>query len=74
MMNQSAKDGEWSSPHYGGEGEWFCPSYQGVWATRWGRGVGDPGRPGIVRAAGVAEIMPHPQTKGRETGKANIGL
>ena len=21
-MNRSAQDGEWSSPHYGGEGDW----------------------------------------------------
>lgn len=74
-MNQSAEDGEWSSPHYGGEGVWFHPiAPRCLWATRWGRGVGDPGRPGIVRAAGMAEIVRHPQTKGRETGKANIGL
>jgi hypothetical protein len=24
-MNRSAKDGEWSSPHYGGEGVWVPP-------------------------------------------------
>ena len=29
-MNRSAKDGEWSSLHYGGEGAWFPPSHHGV--------------------------------------------
>ena len=24
-MNRSAEDGEWSSPHYGGEGTWVPP-------------------------------------------------
>ena len=45
-----------------------------VRATRWGRGVGDPGRPGIVRVEGMVEIVRHPQTKGRATGNANVGL
>src|SRR6516165_2247702 len=74
-MNRSAKDGEWSSLHYGGEGVWFHPiAPRCVRATRWGRGVGDPGRPGIVRAEGMVEIVRHPQTKGRATGNANIDL
>jgi len=30
MMNRSAKDGERSSLHYGGEGVLVHPSYQGV--------------------------------------------
>jgi hypothetical protein len=30
MMNRSAKDGAWSSLHYGGEGVLIHPSYQGV--------------------------------------------
>jgi hypothetical protein len=64
-MNRSAKDGEWSSLHSGGEGVWFHPSApRCVRATRWGRGVGDPGRPGSVQAGGRVEIVRHPQTKG----------
>src|SRR5215475_5069436 len=74
-MNRSAKDGEWSSLHYGGEGVWFHPiAPRCVRATRWGRGVGDPGRPGIVRVEGMVEIVRHPQTKGWATGNANIDL
>jgi hypothetical protein len=58
QMNRSAQDGEWSSLHYGGEGAWFHPiAPRCVRATRWGRGAGDPGRPGIVQAAGMVEIM-----------------
>ena len=30
MMNRSAKDGVWSSLHYGGEGVLILPSNQGV--------------------------------------------
>ena len=58
MMNRSAKDGEWSSLHYGGEGAWFHPiAPRCVRTTRWGRGAGDPGRPGIVRTAGMVDIV-----------------
>ena len=49
-MNRSAEVGEWSSPHYGGEGAWFHPGApRCLRATRRGRNVCDPGRPGIVR-------------------------
>jgi hypothetical protein len=54
-MNRSAEDGEWSSLHYGGEGIGFHPIVpRCLRATRWGRGACDPGRPGIVQAAGRA--------------------
>jgi hypothetical protein len=56
QMNRSAQDGEWSSLHDGGEGVWFLPIAPWcVRATRWGRGAGDPGRPGIVQAGGMVE-------------------
>jgi hypothetical protein len=45
-----------------------------VRATRWGRDVCDPGRPGIVQRTGKVEILWHPQTKGRETANTNIDL
>jgi len=45
-----------------------------VRATRWGRGVCDPGRPGTVRKEGMVEILWHPQTKGWETENTNIDL
>jgi hypothetical protein len=74
-MNRSAEDGEWSSLHYGGEGVWFHPIVpRCLRATRWRRGAGDPGRPGIVRTAGRVEMVRHPQTKGWETENANIDL
>jgi len=54
QMNRSAQDGEGSSLHDGGEGAWFHPiAPRCVRATRWGRGAGDPGRPGSVQAAGT---------------------
>jgi hypothetical protein len=57
-MNRSAKDGQWSSLHYGGEGVGFQPiGPRCLRATRWGRGMCDPGRPGIVRTEGMAEIL-----------------
>jgi len=74
-MNRSANDGEWSSRPYGGEGLWFHPiAPRCVRATRGERGVGDPGRPGIVRAAGRVESGRHPQTTGRATENAHIDL
>lgn len=58
MMNRSAKDGQWSSLPYVGEGVGFQPIVLGcVRATRWGRGVCAPGRPGIVRTGGMVEIL-----------------
>jgi hypothetical protein len=58
QMNRSAQEGAWSSLHEGGEGAWFHPiAPRCVRATRWGRGAGAPGRPGIVRTAGLVESM-----------------
>src|SRR3954471_7133035 len=49
-MNRSAEDGEWSSPHDGGEGTWVPPRRTKVCAgDTVGKSVSDPGRPGIVR-------------------------
>jgi hypothetical protein len=45
-----------------------------VRTTRWGRGVNDSGRPGIVQRKGMAGIVRHSQTKGRATGNAKPGL
>ena len=74
-MNRSAEDGEWSSPHYGGEGTWVPPRRTKVCAgDTVGKSVSDPGRPGIVRWEGMAGIVRHSQTKGRETGNAKPGL
>jgi hypothetical protein len=57
-MNRSAKDGAWSSRHYGGEGAWFHPiAPRCVRATRWGRDECDPGRPGTVQTAGMVESV-----------------
>jgi hypothetical protein len=57
-MNRSAKDGAWSSLPDGGEGVWFPPiAPRCVRTTRWGRGAGDPGRPGIVQTVGMVEIV-----------------
>ena len=39
-----------------------------------GKSVSDPGRPGIVHREGMAGIVRHSQTKGRETGNAKPGL
>lgn len=70
-MNWSAKDGEWLSPHYGGEGIGFLPvAPRCLRATRWGRDVGDPGRPGIVRRKGMVGILRHSQTKGRANSES----
>src|SRR4051794_41836520 len=74
-MNRSAEDGEWSSPHYGGEGTWVPPRRTKVCAgDTVGKSVSDPGRPGIVHQEGMAGIVRHSQTKGRETGNAKPGL
>jgi len=56
-MNRSAEDGEWSSPHYGGEGTGVPPRRTKVCAgDTVGKSVSDPGRPGIVRWEGMAGI------------------
>ena len=56
-MNRSAEDGEWSSPHYGGEGTWVPPRRTKVCAgDTVGKSVSDPGRPGIVHREGMAGI------------------
>src|SRR3954449_5921943 len=74
-MNRSAEDGEWSSPHYGGEGTGVPPRRTKVCAgDTVGKSVSDPGRPGIVHREGMAGIVRHSQTKGRETGNAKPGL
>ena len=68
-MNRSAKDGEWSSPHYRGEGVWVPPRRTKVRAgDTVGKSVSDSGRPGIVQGVGMAGIVRHSQTKGRATG------
>src|SRR3954447_21989343 len=70
-MNRSAEDGEWSSPHSGGEGTGVPPRRTKVCAgDTVGKSVSDPGRPGIVHREGMAGIVRHSQTKGRETGLA----
>jgi hypothetical protein len=57
-MNRSAKDGEWSSPHYGGEGNWVPLRRTKVCAgDTAGKSVSNSGRPGIVQRAGMAGIM-----------------
>jgi hypothetical protein len=74
-MNRSAEDGEWSSPHYGGEGTWVPPRRTKVCAgDTVGKSASDPGRPGIVHREGMAGIVRHSQTKERETGNAKPGL
>ena len=74
-MNRSAEDGEWSSPRSGGEGTWVPPRRTKVCADDTvGKSVSDPGRPGIVHREGMAGIVRHSQTKGRETGNAKPGL
>jgi hypothetical protein len=74
-MNRSAEDGEWSSPHYGGEGIWVPPRRTKVCAgDTVGKSVSDSGRPGIVQGAGMAGIVRHSQTKGRATVNAKPGL
>src|SRR3954462_13811028 len=74
-MNRSAEDGEWSSPHYGGEGTGVPPRRTKVCAgDTVGKSVSNPGRPGIVHREGMAGIVRHSQTKGRETGNAKPGL
>ena len=56
-MNRSAEDGEWSSPHYGGEGTGVPPRRTKVCAgDTVGKNVSDSGRPGIVRRQGMAGI------------------
>lgn len=72
-MNRSAQDGEWSSPHYGGEGDWVPLRRTKVFAgDTVGKSVSDSGRPGIVRRAGMAGIVRHSQTKGRASTIAAI--
>src|SRR3954466_1846330 len=57
-MNRSAEDGEWSSPHSGGEGTWVPPRRTKVCAgDTVGKSVSDPGRPGIVHREGMAGIV-----------------
>src|SRR3954469_5314750 len=74
-MTRSAEDGEWSSPHYGGEGTWVPPRRTKVCAgDTVGKSASDPGRPGIVHWEGMAAIVRHSRTKGRETGNAKPGL
>src|SRR3954465_6448960 len=74
-MNRSAEDGEWSSPHDGGEGTGVPPRRtKGCAGDTVGKSVSDPGRPGIVHREGMAGIVRHSQTKGRETGNAKPGL
>ena len=74
-MNRSAEDGEWSSPHYGGEGDWVPLRRTKVCADDTvGKSVSDPGRPGIVQREGMAGIVRHSQTKGRATGNAKPSL
>jgi hypothetical protein len=74
-MNRSAEDGEWSSPHYGGEGTWVPPRRTKVCAgDTVGKSVSDSGRPGIVQRRGMAGIVRHSQTKGRATGNAKPSL
>src|SRR6202011_2406908 len=74
-MNRSAKDGAWSSPHYGDEGAWVPLRRTKVCAgDTVGKNVSDSGRPGIVRVQGMAEIVRHSQTKGRATGNAKPSL
>ena len=75
-MNRSAEGGEWSSPHYGGEGTWVPLRRTKVFADDTvGKSVSDSGRPGIVQRAGMAGIVRHSQTKGRANreGKAQPG-
>ena len=50
-MNRSAEDGEWSSPHYGGEGVLIHPPYQGV-CGRHGTEDQDVTPGGLVRFPG----------------------
>src|SRR5215203_159432 len=53
-MNRSAEDGEWSSPHDGGEGTGVPPRRTTVCAgDTVGKSVSDPGRPGIVHREGM---------------------
>src|SRR3954471_24895416 len=74
-MNRSAEDGEWSSPHSGGEGTGVPPRRTKVCGgDTVGKSVSDPGRPGIVHREGMAGIVRHSQKKGRETGNAKPGL
>ena len=74
-MNRSAKDGAWSSPHYGDEGAWVPLRRTKVCADDTvGKSVSDSGRPGIVRRQGMAGIVRHSQTKGRATGNAKPSL
>jgi len=74
-MNRSAKDGAWSSPHYGDEGAWVPLRRTKVCASDTvGKNVSDSGRPGIVRRQGMAGIVRHSQTKGRATGNAKPSL
>ena len=74
-MNRSAEDGEWSSPHYGGEGTGVPPRRTKVCAgDTVGKSASDPGRPGIVHREGMAGIVRHSQTKGRATGNAKPSL
>src|SRR5262249_25098874 len=75
QMNRSAKDGAWSSPHYGDEGAWAPLRRTKVCAgDTVGKSVSDSGRPGIVRGQGMAGIVRHSQTKGRATGNAKPSL
>jgi len=74
-MNRSAKDGAWSSPHYGDEGAWVPLRRTKVCADDTvGKSVSDSGRPGIVRRQGMAGMVRHSQTKGRATGNAKPSL
>src|SRR3954454_6041120 len=74
-MNRSAEDGEWWSARSGGDGTWVPPRRTKVRADDTvGKSVSDPGRPGIVHREGMAGIVRHSQTKGRETGNAKPGL
>src|SRR5258708_14418785 len=74
-MNRSAKDGAWSSPHYGDEGAWVPLRGTKVGGGgRVGENVSGSGRPGVVRRQGMGGIVRHSQTKGRATGNAKPSL
>jgi hypothetical protein len=57
-MHRSAHDGAWSRRHDGGDGAGFHPiAPRCVRTTRGGRAVCDLGRPGLVRTAGLVDIV-----------------
>jgi hypothetical protein len=69
-MNRSAKDGAWSSPHYGGEGTWVhSVAPRCLRTTRWGRALVTQGGLVSSKRRGMAGIVRHSQTKGRANGE-----